>query len=460
MYQAQPPLEFIPPNFNPWVRHLAQIALPFLERSQASLHHVQGQNIEQLVDLYHQFQSGKIRLLIAFRHPTVYDPFCLGHLIWKLLPQTAKQQGVALRSPLHFHFIYDRGIPLWAGPTVAWSFPRLGGTPIQRGKLDLVGLKSARHLFANGQFPLAAAPEGGTNGHNEIVSPLEPGVAQMGFWCVEDLQQAGRSEQVLIVPLGIQYRYLDTPWEAVAAAIGQMEAAIGLPSESLPTNAPLEKTLYPRLYQLGCHLVVLMERYYQQFYDRTLPTNLPVPQSNEELADRLSALLNTALTVAEEFFHLQPKGSPIDRCRRIEQAGWDRIYREECRQPETLSPLERGLADRIAEEASLRMWHMRLVEDFVAVTGKYVREKPSLGRFADTTLLLGRVVKRIQGDTTASLPHLGKQKAYLTVGTPLCVTERWDAYRSSRRGAKQAVADLTQELQVALEQLIRSEDDL
>jgi hypothetical protein len=58
------------------------------------------------------------------------------------------------------------------------------------------------------------------------------------------------------------------------------------------------------------------------------------------------------------------------------------------------------------------------------------------------------------------LPHLGKQKAYLTVGTPLCVTERWDAYRSSRRGAKQAVADLTQELQVALEQLIRSEDDL
>ncbi|WP_071599813.1 hypothetical protein [Mastigocladopsis repens] len=44
------------------------------------------------------------------------------------------------------------------------------------------------------------------------------------------------------------------------------------------------------------------------------------------------------------------------------------------------------LGDRIAEEANLRMWHMRLVESFVAVTGNYVHEKPTAERFAETTL--------------------------------------------------------------------------
>jgi len=38
-----------------------------------------------------------------------------------------------------------------------------------------------RDLFANGKLPMTVAPEGATNGHSEIVSPLERGVAQLGF---------------------------------------------------------------------------------------------------------------------------------------------------------------------------------------------------------------------------------------------------------------------------------------
>jgi len=62
---------------------------------------------------------------------------------------------------------------------------------------------------------MTVAPEGATNGHSEIVSPLERGVAQLGFWCVEDLVKAGRSETVYIVPIGgIQYRvsHLGVSW--------------------------------------------------------------------------------------------------------------------------------------------------------------------------------------------------------------------------------------------------------
>lgn len=478
MVHVQPPLEFIPPALNPLVLRATQLLLPAWLRWQTAITDIQADNVEVLVDLYHQFQAGKIRFLMAFRHPSVDDQLCMAYLLQHILPQIARQKKISLQYPIHAHFIYDRGIPLWAGAHISWLYSRLGGISIHRGKLDRIGLRSARNLFANGSFPMAAAPEGATNGHTEIVSPLEPGVAQLGFWCVEDLLKAGRSEQVLIVPIGIQYRYVEAPWEPLEQLLNELEADSGLPvdenRDALPQSKaeegtnPLEASFYRRLYRLGEHLLSLMEEFYTRFYHQTLPTvskkptaennfpsGLKLPSSDQELATRLQALLDAALQVAEQFFNLQPKGSLIDRCRRLEQAGWDYIYREDIKNIDALSPLERGLADRIAQEASLRMWHMRLVESFVAVTGEYVLEKFTVERFAETTLLIWEMIARIKGGNAFHRPRLGKQWVQLTVGQPISVSDYWEAYQADRRSAKQAVADLTQNLQTALEATIR-----
>ncbi len=466
---AQPPLEFIPPAFDPIVLRATQLLLPTWVRFKTDLARVEATNVETLVKLYDQFQHGKVRLLLAFRHPSVDDPFCLASLIWQILPKAARQQGVSLKSPVHAHFIYDRGIPLWAGSYVGWLYSRLGGTPIMRGKLDRAGLRSVRDLLANGKLPLAAAPEGATNGHGEIVSPLEPGVAQMGFWCVEDLVKAGRTEQVLIVPIGIQYRFITPPWEAIDRLLSEMEQACGL-SPKPQASASLEeaeKAYYDRLLRLGEHLLSLMESFYTRFYNQTLTpaSNSPVTSNitesnaapsaeNRDFAVRLQVLLDAALKVAEQYFNVPSKGTVTDRCRRLEQAGWDRIYREDLKQIESLSSIERGLADRIAEESDLRMWHMRLVESFVAVTGRYVREKPTVERFAETTLLMWDVVARIKGGNPFQRPRLGKRSAHVTIGTPLSVSDRWETYQTDRRSAKQSVTDLTQELQSTLQNMI------
>lgn len=466
--QVQPPLEFLPPDLNPLVLRATQIALPAWLKWRTSISHIQANNVETLADLYHQFQTGKTRFLMAFRHPSADDPFCLGHLLSQLVPKVARQNHIPLSSPIHAHFIYDRGIPLWAGSFVSWLYPRLGGTPIHRGKVDRAGLRSARELFINGSLPMAAAPEGATNGHNEIVSPLEPGIAQMGFWCAEDLLKAGRSEQVFIVPIGIQYRYVEAPWKALENLLSELEAACGLKQEveaemnqPLPVSAnlsPHEADLYRRLYRLGEHLLSLLEGFYSRFYHQPLPeassTTAENSSSHEEFTVRLNALLDAALKVAEEFFNLQPKGNVIDRCRRLEQAGWDYVYREDIKNIEALSLLERGLADRIAEEAGLRVWHMRLAESFVAVTGRYVLEKPTAERFAETTLLMWDTIAKIKGGNSFLRPSLGKQWVQMTVGQPISVSDRYPAYQSSRRSAKQAVADLTQDLQTALELMI------
>lgn len=455
--QAQSALEFIPPAFNPLVLKGSQLVLPWWLKFQTSINNIEADNLETLANLYQQFDQGKARFLMAFRHPSIDDPYCMGQMVWELLPKVAQKQGITLKSPVHSHFIYDRGIPLWAGSRVGWLYSQLGGTPIIRGRLDRVGLRSARDLFLNGNFPIAASPEGATNGHNERVSPLEPGIAQMAFWCAEDISKADRSEKVFIVPVGIQYSYIGEPWENIEKLLTQLEVDSGLVSDrSAQTSHKLEPSaLYDRLLRLGGHLLGTMENFYRRFYHQHFPetvANSEAADPNEAIALRMNALFNVALGVAEEYFDLKPKGNLIDRCRRLEQAGWDYIYREDIEDVAVMSPVEKGLADRVAEEASLRMWHMRLVESFVAVTGSYVKEKPTAERFAETTLLLWDVTRKIKGGNPLSRPRLGQQRVQMTVAEPISVSDRWDAYHTSRRSA---VAELTRDLQIALEGTIK-----
>ncbi len=155
---AKPALEFIPPHFNPWVLRGVNTVLPFWLRSKTEISKIEAKGLDELLTLYRQFQQGQARLLLAFRHPSVDDPMCLFYLMNQLLPRWAKQVGQPLKHPTHFHFLYDRGIPLWAGDGVGWAYSRLGGIPICRGKLDMQGLRCARDILANGRFPLAAAP--------------------------------------------------------------------------------------------------------------------------------------------------------------------------------------------------------------------------------------------------------------------------------------------------------------
>lgn len=468
IHRAQPPLEFIPPRFNPLLLQIAQWSLPILLRFRlrpwlpAGISHIDTVNVEALVDLYQQFQAGKIRFLMAFHHPEVDDPLCMLYLLSRAVPQVARQRGIRLQYPIHSHFIYERGMTLWAGDWLGWLFSRIGGIPIHRGKhLDWSGMRTARDLFVNGKFPIAVAPEGATNGHSEIISPLEPGVARLGFWCVESLLKANRPEQVVIVPIGIRYHYVEPPWSKLDWLLSQLEADSGLPVQHIDPSASheQEEIYYPRLLRLGEYLLGEMEEFYRRFYHQKLPEltlmgNDSSANPNQVLVERLQRLLDTALRVAEEYFGLQSHGSVIDRCRRLEEAGWSYIYREDLPDLDALVPLKRGLADWVAEEAELRLRHMRLAESFVAVTGTYVKEKPTAERFAETALLMFDLIARIKDTKIPGRPRLGWRQVRMTVGEPISVSDRWSTYQTSRQAARQSVTDLTKDLQKALERLI------
>jgi hypothetical protein len=94
---------------------------------------------------------------------------------------------------------------------------------------------------------------------------------------------------------------------------------------------------------------------------------------------------------------------------------------------------------------------MRVVESFVAVSGSYVRERPSQERFADTLLLLWDTQCRIRGHTANHRPRLGLRKVRISIDRPIVVDDSLADYRRDRRRAVEA---LTEELQRRLERLI------
>ncbi len=465
IHSTQPPLKFIPQRFNPFILKLLHWLLPFVLRFRtrpwlpAGIVQVEAKNAEVLAKLYQQFQAGKIRFLIAFRHPQVDDPLSMMYLLSRIVPRVARQQAIPLQYPTHSHFIYDRGMTIWAGNWLGWLFSLAGGITIRRGKrIDRQALQTARELFAHGKMPIAVAPEGGTNGHSGIVSPLEPGVAQLGFWCVEDLQKANRSETVFILPVSIQYSYVQPSWAKIDWLLTKLEADSGLSvtKASNSTQQPPEEIYYPRLLALAEHLISEMEEFYRRFYHQDLPEVVPTEatETNQVLIARLHRLMDKALQVSEQYFGLEAQGNFIDRCRRLEEASWSYIYREDLPNLDTLAPLKRGLADWVAQEADLRIQHMRIVEKFVGVTANYIQEKPTVDRFAETLLLIFDMISRIKDTNPPGRPSLGGKTAQITIGEPISVSHCWLKSQTNRQAARQGVTDLTQDLQVALSEMI------
>lgn len=466
--RVQPDMEFLAPRIQEWLLAGLRSLLPFWLRWKCKITKIETVNLESLVKITDEFRKGKVRYILAFRHPTLDDQFAMFHLVASALPQAIRNSSSDPSNEIDSfssYYVYDRGIPLWAGEIVTYLYPRSGGIPIHRGKLDRQGLQTIRKYLITGEYPIAISPEGGTNGHCEMVAAIEPGVVQIGFWGCEDLAAAGREERVVIVPVGIQYQYLGSNiWKNIDRLLMDLECECGL---TKPPVTPADR--YARLYALGEHLLEFVETHYQQFYptytsipseidkDGRVPKGLEEDDSDTEatikvdFGDRLQKLLDRILRVAEFNFGIKPKGTLTDRARRVEQAGWDRMFRADV---ETLSGLERGFADRVAKEANMSHWHLRIAESLTCITGDYVKSHPSPTRFAEVLLLIWRSLGRVKNQPFGKVPNLGDRSLLLSIGDPIVISDYFPKYQSNRASAKECVATLTAELQTALEKLI------
>lgn len=450
--RVQPPLKVYPPKANKFILKIIRGLTPLWLWWQCGIRQIETRYIDRLVEATQKFQDGKARYMLAFRHPTTDDPFAMLYLLAYAVPEQAREMRIKLTTLPHSGFVYDRGISLWAGDYINWLFPALGGISIFRGKLDRPALNLMRKQITNGDAPLSMAPEGGTNGKSETIAELEPGIAQIGFWAAEDLQKEGRTEEMLIIPVGIQYEYLTKDWDKIDQTIATIEKECGL---SKPKITP--DTRYQRLYDLGIYLAQWVRDYYKSFYGNYAKIDSG-NNNSDDLATSLQELADRILSVAEMNFGIKAKGTPIDRCRRLEQAGWDRIFRNDIKDIEQLSEVERGFADQLALEASYSNWHMRIAESIIGITSDYVRQHPSPSRYIEVLKLmwsvLQRVTERNQESAFKEVPDFGKRKLTISVAEPLSVSERLTEYQSSRTSTKECTKKLTEEIHVAMKNLI------
>ena len=446
--RARPGLRPLDPAYRPLVLRLLNLSLPLLLRFRlfrwlpAAIGRIEVIEADTLARCWDRFAAGQVRLILAFRHAEVDDPLLGLHLLARELPRRAGRLGLTLPRPLRVHFLFDRGMPLWGGRPLGWVLTRLGGLSVHRGRHpDRHALRLTRDLLRGGPAPFAMAPEGATNGLGERIGPLESGVARLALDCAEDLARQGRPEEVVIVPVAVQYTYARAEWGRLARLLAGLEGQLGLPAR--PDEEP-----WPRLQRLGGALLGELE----SFLDLEAAAAAAPDQRIERVRQALLRQAESRLAITSR------SRTAEARCRDVEEAAWRRIYRDDPHGVGSLPPLRRRLADWTAHEAALAELRMRLVECFVAVSCDYVPQRPSFERHMELTLLLHDAVARLRGDRYPARPRLGVRHARVTVGAALPVSRRLAevcaADLPAARWRRELTASLLADIRRAFEQAL------
>jgi hypothetical protein len=430
------PLGFLPPARRPW---LLAISRPgsWLQVKMLGIRGVETSGGRHLVELYRRMQEGTARFIIAFRHPSTDD----GPLVFRLMCGIARREaarlGVRLPRAPRGSFLYGRDVPEWAGKWLAWFFPRLGALSVFPGQLDSQSLSAIRRLLTDASRPLAVAPEGQVTYHNEKVAALEPGTAQLAFWCSEDLRRQGRAEEVFVLPVCFSYHYRESDWRGVDRLLAKIERECGLaPLASAPGVKP-----WNRLARVVRHLLDRAEDHYARFHGVAFRQR--GRGDLETLQRRVDALVEAALGEAERFFRVTPRGDWMQRVLAVRHAGLTWIHRGDLPPAGALPPLDRALAERVAAEAWLRLRHLELADVLEYVRLDYLSPDSGIDRYVESVTTLWDVVNRLEGGNISGRGTPFPRSARIEIGEPIPVARYDEAYRANRR---RGVADLTEEI--------------
>lgn len=426
---------------------------------------------ERFVEAVREFYDGTSRLIIAFRHPYGDEPQVFTYAMHRGIPREAKRLGTPLGCRPHCSFLHGYEVPLWSGPLVRWILPRTGAMPVYHVRTDGAGLRRIRDALRDGGHPLALSPEGQTSYRSEALPRLERGALQFGFWCAEELEKAKRSERVLILPVSVHARCVESDLGILEELARDLESRAALPvgkagSDPVADVLARRRALGLRLRKIDLALLSLAEAYYgldpvrggvqgmgPDAHGEVGPASIALRES------RRLALLEEALRRGEAMLGIPAAGDMISRVYSIRHEGWSRIFPES--DPGSLPPLQRELAHRRAGEAWYAMRHMELVDIGFYLDAAYLEDglsrggSPSIGRLAETMFNLVDLASRLTGGDFSHRPKALDKRVVLVAEPPLELRSRLAEYRADRRGAlNRAEADLARAYTTAIKEFI------
>jgi hypothetical protein len=409
---AENRLSFIPPQFNRGMLAFGRAIAPFYLRRLLGVRIERCEGLQQLADEYRRFSLGDSRLIIVFRHVHVNDAQVIFYLINNLLPKRMRRRGRPLGEPLprrpHAHFLYGRGVPLWAGKGLEFVFSRLGGVPVSHRKLERESIDSIRSFISEGRFPVALAPEGQVTYHNRFVYEIEPGFAQLALWAAED---SGAAE-VRVLPISQYYRYGDDPAAVLDTIFGAIEKSTGLRVEAKEPRA--------RLKAYGSALLDRTETFYHRFYHLDFSFSM----EGEFTRRRVEVLTDAVLALQERKFGVKaPYNGFTPRIFTVRQAGWDRIFHLDPAQRDERSKLDKAMDDFIASETFLFTRHLELVDLLSYLRPEYGIESDDPNRWIETALNLHDLSLRIQGGNISKRLDIKPTYVSFYIGKPISLSK-------------------------------------
>jgi hypothetical protein len=450
-----------PPSISAAAMGLIAAAGPVYARlalRMASMRFLGGQ---RFVESVRDFYDGKVRLIIAFRHPYGDEAQVLMYAMHRGVPREARRLGRPLARRPHCLFLHGYEVPLWSGGLVRWILPRSGSMPVYHVRQDAAGLRRIREALRDGAHPLALAPEGQVSYRSETLPRMERGALQLGFWCAEELEASHRAERVVVLPVSVHAKYREADAGSLEAVAGGLEKRLGMSPGEAPADrldAPgRRRALGLRLRRIDLALLDLAEKYYGlRPPPATAETDAALIARRES---RRAAILEEALRRAEGLLGITPEADQINRVYRIRHEGWGRIFPEI--DPGTLPPLEHQLVDRKAGEAWYAMRHMETVDLAFYLDADYLEDglrgggSPSIGRLAETACSLADLAARLAGGNITDRPNPMDKHVVLVAEPPLELRERLPDYRADRRSALlRAEEDLARAYHLAIKEYL------
>ena len=396
---------FIPPSFNLPVAWTIDFTFPAIIKLYQNIEGIEIQSEDRRM-----LRSLSTRRLIFFsNHPSTSEPPVAYH--------------VANVMGSRFRFMASRQVFDQTYGFVGRLIQGLGAFSVVAGAPDRDAVRTARQTLAEPKGKLVLYPEGEpTSGENDNLLPFQPGIAQLGFWGLEDARKQEVDADITVLPGFVKYIYTGTEARVRAdltSAIGRIESHYGAD--------PGTRNLLRRFLAVGrllleeaearYHVPLASRRDYDYRVGRVRHTIL------DGVADRLSVP------------NYDLKADAISKLRRL------------------LSVIElhhlgeAGRGGLPPVSASVLEWaetECKKAYDFIVVKPEYLISRPTAERFYEW---LTRFETHVFG-SSESRPR----RAVVTFAPHFLLSEYYGRYKSDRRtGISDLLDRLRQDLQGLLE---------
>ncbi|MEQ9366528.1 MAG: 1-acyl-sn-glycerol-3-phosphate acyltransferase [Leptospirales bacterium] len=184
---------FIPPGFNLPVAWMVDFSFPLLLKQIQNIDAIilKPEDERMLRTLRHE------RLIYLSNHPSTGEPPVSYH--------------VANRMGARFNFMASRQVFDWGYGLVGRFIQNIGAFSIIPGASDRESLKASRAILAKPRGKLVLYPEGEpTSGENDNLMPFQSGIAQLGFWGLDDARKIDAEADIKILPSFVKYVMVGT----------------------------------------------------------------------------------------------------------------------------------------------------------------------------------------------------------------------------------------------------------